>query len=94
MLPIIDAVIPYMFPVFRAKSLFDKATVITNSTNPVVLAKNITLTVVDLCCPPQLKVAARCVALGAFLISTATCPTPLNTGVVLHMISEIYDKCE
>ena len=52
----------YLFPGGRTLKLIKNGVSITNSSNPVVLAKNITLTVVDCCAPPPLRLAAHCVA--------------------------------
>ena len=57
----------YLFPGGRTLKLIKNGVSITNSSNPVVLAKNITLTVVDCCAPPPLRLAAHCVAASASL---------------------------
>lgn len=82
------------FPVFRMLKLTRKAVKVCNSTNPVVLAKNITLTVIDCCCPAPLRLAAQCIGLGALIVSTATTCNPFSLGAAIHLMTEIYEKCD
>lgn len=50
-----------MFPGGRALKLIKNSVNITNSTNPLTLTKNITLTVLDCCAPPPVRLVAHCV---------------------------------
>jgi len=68
----------YMFPGGRALKLVKNGINITNSTNPLQITKNITLTVLDCCAPPPIRLAA---------------PNPVTVGSSIHLISEIYDNC-
>ena len=52
MLNLITAGAAYLFPCGRALKLIKNGVNITNSTNPLILTKNITLMVVDCCTPP------------------------------------------
>lgn len=52
MLNLITAGATYLFPGGRALKLVKNGINISNSTNPLILTKNITLTVVDCCTPP------------------------------------------
>jgi hypothetical protein len=46
----------------RALKLFNYGVNITNSTNVLTVTKNITLTVLECCAPPPVRLAAQCVA--------------------------------
>ena len=56
----------YMFPGGRALKFVISGINITNSTNPIQVTKNITLTVLDYCAPPPVRLVAHCVAAVAF----------------------------
>ena len=62
MFQIISAAVPYLFPCGRTLKLVKDGVNITNSTNPVILAKNINLTVLDCCAPPPVRLAFHCTA--------------------------------
>lgn len=85
--------ITYLFPGGRALKLAKNGVSITNSTNPVILAKNITLTVIDCCSPPPVRLAAHCVATTALIASSVLAPNPVTAGAAIHMVTEIYDNC-
>ena len=36
-----------------------------NSTNPITIAANVTLTIVECCAPPPIRLAATCLAFAA-----------------------------
>lgn len=52
MLDLIASGASILFPGGRALKLVKTGVNITNSTNPLVLTKNITLTILDCCAPP------------------------------------------
>lgn len=83
----------YMFPGGRALKLVKNGINITNSSNPLTLTKNITLTVVDCCCPPPIRLAAHCLAAGALITASLVSPNPITIGSSIHIITEIYDNC-
>ena len=83
----------FFFPGGRALHLIKKGLNITNSTNPLVLGKNITLTVVDCCAPPPLKLVAHCVAATSLVTASVINPNPLTLGSAIHIITEIYEIC-
>lgn len=93
MLNIISDFLPYMFPGGRALKLVKNGFNITNSTNPIVLAKNITLTVVDCCAPPPIRLAAHCISLGALIGASIAAPNPVTIGSSIHMLAELYENC-
>lgn len=74
----------------RIAKLVRYGTKITNSTNPIVVVGNITLTVIDYCSPPPIRLAATCVAFTASLACSATTPNPVTIGVTAHFANEIY----
>ena len=65
MLNLIAAGATYLFPGGRALKLVKDGINVTNSTNPLILIKNITLIVVDCCTPPPVRLAAHCIAAGS-----------------------------
>lgn len=84
---------PSLFPGGRALKLVKNGINVTNSTNPLTLTKNITLTVLDCCAPPPVRLAAHCVAVGAMITASVVSPNPVAIGSSIHMITEIYDNC-
>ena len=93
MLDLITTSATYLFPGGRALKLVKNGVNITNSTNPLVLIKNITLTVIDCCTPPPVRLAAHCIGAGAVIAASVTSPNPVTIGSAVHLISEIYDNC-
>ena len=83
----------YMFPGGPVLRLVKNGVNITNSTNPFTLTKNITLTIVDCCAPPPLRLAAHCVAAGALITASIVSPNPVTIGSSIHIITELYDNC-
>jgi hypothetical protein len=66
---------------------------INNSTNPLILNKNITLTVLDCCAPPLVRLAAHCLGAGAVIAASVVSLNPVTIGSVIHLVTEIYDNC-
>ena len=64
MLNLIAAGASYLFPSGRALKLVKDGINVTNSTNPLILTKNITLIVVDCLTPPPVRLPAHRVAAG------------------------------
>ena len=58
MFNLITAGATYLFPGGWALKLVKNGINISNSTNPLILTKNITLTVVDCCTPPPIRLVA------------------------------------
>jgi hypothetical protein len=83
----------YLFPGGRALKLVKNGVCISNSTNPWVLTKNITLTVFDCCTPPPVRLAAHCVSAGALIAASVASPNPVTVGSAIHLVSEIYENC-
>jgi len=77
----------YLFPGGRALKLIKNGVNIPNSTNPLSLTKNITLTVIDCCTPPPIRLAAHCIA------ASVVSPNPITIGSAVHLVTEIYDNC-
>ena len=69
MLNLITASATYLFPCGRALKLVKNGINVTNSTNPLILTKNITLMVVDCCTPPPVRLAAHCIAAGSLILA-------------------------
>ena len=93
MLNLITAGATYLFPGGRALKLVKNGINISNSTNPLILTKNITLTVVDCCTPPPVRLVAHCVGAGAVIAASVASPNPVTIGSAIHLVSEIYETC-
>lgn len=93
MLNLITTGATLLFPSGRTLKLIKNGVNITNSTNPLLVTKNITLTVIDCCSPPPVRLAARCVGAGALIIASLGSPNPVTVGSAIHMVTEIYDNC-
>lgn len=85
--------ITYLFLGGRALKLFKNGVNLTNSTNPLMVTKNITLTVLDCCAPPPVRLVAHCIGAGAVIAASVASPNPITIGSAIHLISEIYDNC-
>lgn len=83
----------YLFPGGRALKLVKNGVNITNSTNPLILTKNITLTVIDCCTPPPVRLIAHCVGACAVIAASVGSPNPVTIGSAIHLVTEIYDNC-
>jgi hypothetical protein len=83
----------YLFPGGRALKLFKNGVNLTNSTNPLMVTKNITLSVLDCCAPPPVRLVAHCIGAGAVIAASVASPNPVTIGSAIHLISEIYDNC-
>lgn len=83
----------YLFPGGRALKLFKNGVNLTNSTNPLMVTKNITLSVLDCCAPPPVRLVAHCVGAVAVIAASMASPNPVTIGSAIHLISEIYDNC-
>ena len=66
---IVPVVEPQIFPVLRVVKLVRQGANITNSTNPIMIIGNITLTVLDCYAPPPVRLAATCTAICSFFSS-------------------------
>lgn len=93
MIDLIVAGASYLFPVGRALKLIKAGVKVTNSTNPLIATKNITLMVLDCCTPPPVKLVAHCVAGGSLVVASVVSPNPVTIGSAVHIIKEIYDDC-
>lgn len=83
----------YIFPSLRLVKIVKNGINITNSTNPLQVSKNITLTVLDCCAPPPVRLAAHCLGAGAVIAASIVSPNPVTIGSALHLVTEIYDNC-
>jgi len=93
MLGLITGSLSYMFPGGQALKLIKGGVNVTNSSNPLILAKNITLTVVDCCSPLPIRLAAHCIGAGAVIPASIASPNPVTIGSAIHLVKEIYEKC-
>jgi hypothetical protein len=93
MLHLIAPIVPYFFPGGRAVKWFKTGLEITNSTNPLVVTKNITLMVLECCAPPLIRLLGHCIAAVGTIGASITCPNPFTIESALHFISEIYEQC-
>jgi hypothetical protein len=83
----------YMFPGGRVLKLIKNGVNITNSTNPLQITKNITLTVLDCCAPPPIRLSAHCIGAAAVIAASVASPNPVTIGSAIHLVSEIYENC-
>ena len=88
MLNLIAAGATYLFPGGRALKLVKNGVNVTNSTNPLILTKNITLIVVNCCTPPPVRLAA-----GSLIAASVISPNPVTIGSVIHVVTEVYENC-
>lgn len=86
-------ILDYVFPLFRIRKLATRGFQISNSTNPLLIAKNVTLTVVECCAPPQINLVVQCVAAAATIAASVVSPNPFTIGSAIHLLTEIYDEC-
>jgi hypothetical protein len=96
MWPIITEIFSFsstVFPAIRTTQLFYKTGRIMNSTNPVSLATNVTLTVVECCTPPPLRLASQCLSIVTLLGASSVSPNPATIGCTVSMVSDLYFKC-
>lgn len=59
---------------------------ITNSSNPWIITKNVTLIVLGCCLPVQ------CVNTSDLLVLSVSSPNVITFGFVMHMLTEIYEE--
>ena len=83
----------YLFPGGRMLKLVKGGVNVTNSTNPFVLTKNITLTIIHWCAPPPVRLVAHCVSAGALIGDSVVAPNPVTVGSSIHILAEIYENC-
>lgn len=65
---------------------------ITSSTNPLILAKNVPITVVDCCAPPPIRLAAHCITATTLIKASIASPNLATIGSAIHLVEEIYEK--
>ena len=80
MLNLITVGATYLFPGDRALKLIKDSVNLTNSTNPLIVTKNITLIVVDCCKPPPVRLTAHCIAAGSLIAASVISPNPVTIG--------------
>lgn len=85
--------VPFLFPAGNIIKLVQNGVKLTNSTNPLTLAKNITLTVLDCCAPPPVRIAAHCIGVVAVIAASVAAPNLATIGSAVHLVTEIYDNC-
>ena len=92
MLNVIVTAVGYVFPGGRALKLVKSGINVTNSTNPLLVTKNITLVVIDCCAPPPVSLAVHCIATGSMIAASVVSPNPVTIGSAIHMVTEIYEN--
>ena len=93
MYQIIAGAATYLFPGGRTLKLIKNGVNITNSTNPLIITKNVTLTVVDCCAPPPVRLAFHSTAVVATIGASIVAPNPVTIGSAVHLVTEIYENC-
>ena len=69
-----------MFLGGRALKLIKGGVDVTNASSPLTLVTNITLTVVDCCISPLIRLAAHCLWAGAVIKASVASPSPVTIG--------------
>ncbi len=92
MLDLLTTGITYLFPNGRALKLVKNDVNITNSTNPLILAKNTTLTVLDCCAFPPVRLAAHCIAAESVIAASVVTSNPVTIGSAVRFVTEIYEN--
>jgi len=75
----------YVFTAGRTVKLIRTAHNVTESTNLINLAKNVTITIVKCCLPSQVKLISEYVSVVALLSSVVLAPQNLYTAVTLGL---------
>ena len=82
-----------IFPIGRGARLIRSGIRATNSTNPALIAKNITVEILKCCLPPEAKLALNCISAFSLIGSCFICPNAVTAGAALHLMNEVYDQC-
>ena len=85
--------VTYLFPGELALKLVKNGLNRINSTNPLILTKNITLTVLNCCAPLLVKLVANCLGVGTLIVVSVTSLNPATIGLAIHLVTEIHDNC-
>ena len=85
--------VTYFFPGELALKLVKNGLNRINSTNPLILTKNITLTVLNCCAPLPVKLVAHCLGVGTLIVVSVTSLNPATIGLAIHFVTEIHDNC-
>ena len=93
MLDLIAAGATYLFPGGRALKLVKNGINIINSTNLLILTKNITSIIVDYCIISLVKLAAHCVAAGLLIVALVVSLNIVTISSAIHVVTEIYENC-
>ena len=93
MLNLIALSATYLFTGNRALILVKNGTNVINSTNPLILTKNITLVVVNYCMPATVQSVAHCIATGSLIAALVVSPNPMTIGSAIHVVTETYENC-
>ena len=81
------------FPAIPTSQLFYKSGKLVNSTNPVSLATNITLRVVECCCPPLLRLTSQCLSIVTLVGASWAFSNPTTIDWTVSLLSGLYFKC-
>ena len=80
----------YIFVGTWAVKLFRNSINVTNSTNPLVFTKNITLIVIESCTPfLVVRLAVYCVMAGSFIAASVVSLSPLTISSAIHVVTKI-----
>ena len=89
----ITEALSYLFPGGRALKLIQNDVRITNSSNVLMLTKNVTLTVIDCCTPPPVRLGAHCIGDVSVLAASIVSPNTVTIGTAIHLITELNEEC-
>ena len=65
---------------------------IINLSNPIILAKNITLTIIGCYTSPYIRLTVHYIGAGAFIIASIRSPNPVTVDSAVHLVMEIYEQ--
>lgn len=81
-----------LYPFGRTCKIIKDRVLITNATNLLEITKNITLTVIDYCAPPPIRLAARRVTAVGLITVSITNPNSYTIGTFIHLVTDIYNN--
>ena len=68
----------------------EKGANITNSTDPISITKNVTLTVIDCCASPPSRLLAHCIAADTSVAVSVVSSNIVTIGSAIHFVTEIF----
>jgi hypothetical protein len=82
-----------MFPHYLLVTLIRNGVKIPNLTSPLLIRKNITLTIIDCCASPPVRLTVQCVAASLLSVVSVISSNPITIGSAIPIVTEIYENC-